>query len=137
MSINRQRTADDIIPLGWKIDKHGNEVPDEDEQELIAIVREYRDLGLNYSAIAQKLTNAGFTTRTGHAKFLKSAAKRIDNAETTEERLKREAFGYRRVDGQLVREESEQRVVSALSALKEAGYTYNEIGNELKKRGLL
>ena len=76
-------------PLGWKIDEHGNEIPDEDEQELISIVREYRALRLSYSAISQKLTDAHFTTRTGNAKFSKSAAKRINDAETTEERAAR------------------------------------------------
>tara|TARA_Y100000592_G_C5479627_1_gene324505 strand:+ start:5274 stop:5999 length:726 start_codon:yes stop_codon:yes gene_type:complete len=76
-------------PLGWTTDDEGNEVPDEDEQELIAIVREYRALRLSYSAIAQKLTDAEFTTRTGNAKFSKSAVKRINDAETTEERAAR------------------------------------------------
>lgn len=72
-------------PLGWKVED-GQEVPDEDEQELIAIVRGYRAIRLSYSAIALKLTNAHFTTRTGSVKFSKSAAKRINDAETTEER---------------------------------------------------
>ena len=113
MSINRQRATDNIIPLGWKIDEHGYFVPDEDEQELIAIVRGYRDLGLSYSAIAQKLTNAGFTTRTGHAKFSKSAAKRIDDAETIEERatrLKRAPFGFEWQGRSLVKNSTEYPV---------------------------
>ena len=76
-------------PLGWRVDAQGNEVPDEDEQELISIVREYRALRLSYSAIAQKLTESDFTSRTGNAKFSKSAAKRINDAETTEERASR------------------------------------------------
>lgn len=77
------------IPLGWRVDEDGNEVPDEIEQSLIALVREYRDLGLSYSAIAQKLTEANFSSRTGNAKFSKSMAKRINDAETTAERTLR------------------------------------------------
>jgi len=76
-------------PLGWKVDAQGNEVPDEDEQDLISTVRAYRALRLSYSAIAQKLTEADFTSRTGSAKFSKSMAKRINDAETTEERTQR------------------------------------------------
>jgi len=77
-------------PLGWRVDEQGEEVPDEEEQELIAIVRGYRDNRLSYSEIAQKLTEAHFTSRTGNAKFSKSAAKRINDAETTEERARRQ-----------------------------------------------
>lgn len=76
-------------PLGWRIDEDGNEIPDEIEQRLIAVVRSYRNSGLSYSAIAQKLTEANFTSRTGSAKFSKSAAKRINDAETAEERAQR------------------------------------------------
>tara|TARA_R100001463_G_scaffold133346_1_gene194686 strand:- start:3957 stop:4682 length:726 start_codon:yes stop_codon:yes gene_type:complete len=76
-------------PFGWKLDDQGNEVPDEDEQELIAIVRGYRTLRLSYSAIAQKLTEAKFTSRTGNAVFSKTSAKRINDAETKEERADR------------------------------------------------
>jgi len=77
-------------PLGWRVNELGEEVPDEAEQELIAIVRGYRDNRLSYSEIAQKLTEAHFTSRTGNAKFSKSAAKRINDAETTEERARRQ-----------------------------------------------
>ena len=77
-------------PLGWRVNELGEEVPDEAEQELIAIVRGYRDNRLSYSEIAQKLTEAHFTSRTGNAKFSKSAAKRINDAETTEERAKKQ-----------------------------------------------
>lgn len=76
-------------PLGWKLDQNGKEIPDDDEQELIKIVRGYRTSRLSYSAIAQKLTEAKFTSRTGSTKFSKSAAKRINDAETKEERTKR------------------------------------------------
>ena len=76
-------------PLGWKLDKDGQEIPDDDEQELIKIVRGYRTSRLSYSAIAQKLTEANFTSRTGNAKFSKSAVKRINDAETKEERASR------------------------------------------------
>ena len=76
-------------PLGWRLDEEGNEVPSEDEQELISIVRGYRAIRLSYSTIAQKLTDSGFTSRTGNAKFSKSAVKRINDAETTEERAAR------------------------------------------------
>jgi DNA invertase Pin-like site-specific DNA recombinase len=79
-------------PLGWRVNELGEEVPDEAEQELIAIVRGYRDNRLSYSEIAQKLTEAHFTSRTGNAKFSKSAAKRINDAETTEERAKRKGL---------------------------------------------
>jgi site-specific DNA recombinase len=73
-------------PLGWKVDTDGNEVPDEDEQELISIVRDYRASRLSYSAIAQMLTESDFTSRTGNTKFSKSAVKRINDAETIGER---------------------------------------------------
>ncbi len=76
-------------PLGWKVDEDGQEVPDEVEQELISIVRDYRAQRVSYSAIAEKLTAAEFTSRTGKAKFSKSMAKRINDAETTEERAQR------------------------------------------------
>ena len=76
-------------PLGWKLDDQGNEVPDDVEQELIEIVRGFRACRLSYSAIAQKLTEARFSSRTGNAKFSKSSAKRINDAETIEERAKR------------------------------------------------
>lgn len=67
-------------PLGWKVDEYGQEIPDEDEQELISIVRDYRAMGISYSAIADKLTAAEFTSRTGKAKFSESMAKRINKA---------------------------------------------------------
>jgi site-specific DNA recombinase len=76
-------------PLGWRVNEAGDEVPDEAEQELISIVRGYRTLRFSYSAIAQKLTDAEFTSRSGNAKFSKSMAKRINDAETTEERAQR------------------------------------------------
>ena len=76
-------------PLGWRVDEDGNEIPDEDEQELISIVRGYRASRLSYSTIAEKLTSANFTSRTGSAKFSKSMAKRINDAETTAERTLR------------------------------------------------
>ena len=76
-------------PLGWKLDLQGNEVPHEEEQELIRIVRDYRAIGLSYQAIGQKLTESTFTSRTGNPKFSKSAAKRLNDAETIAERTKR------------------------------------------------
>ena len=76
-------------PLGWRVNENGEEVADENEQELINVVRGYRALRLSYSAIAQKLTDADFTSRTGNAKFSKSMAKRINDAETEEERATR------------------------------------------------
>lgn len=76
-------------PLGWKIDQDGAEIPDNDEQELINIVRGYRQLDLSYNAIAQKLTDAKFTARRGYAVFSETAAKRINDAETIEDRTTR------------------------------------------------
>ena len=76
-------------PLGWKLDLQGNEVPHEEEQELIRIVRDYRAIGLSYQAIGQKLTESTFTSRTGNPKFSKRAAKRLNDAETIAERTKR------------------------------------------------
>jgi len=73
-------------PLGWKIDDEGNEVPCEQEQKLIQLVRDYRRQGFTYQVIANDLTESEFTTRTGKLKFSKSAAKRINDAETIEER---------------------------------------------------
>jgi len=76
-------------PLGWKI-INDKEVPDEDEQELIDIVRGYRALGFSYKHIALQLTKAHFSTGKALAKFTEHEAKRIDDAETIEERGKRE-----------------------------------------------
>ena len=76
-------------PLGWILDEEGHEVPNEKEQELIKLVRRYRSNGLTYQVIADDLSNSNFTTRTGKLKFSKSAAKRINDAETTEERTVR------------------------------------------------
>lgn len=73
-------------PFGWCVDENGNEVPDEREQNMIFIVRGYRLNRLSYSAIAEKFTTAGYMTRTGKAKFNKSMIKRINDAETVEER---------------------------------------------------
>lgn len=66
-------------PLGFRW-MHGELITDEDEQELISIVRGYRALGLTYISIAEKLTSADFTSRTGSAKFSEDMAKRIDDA---------------------------------------------------------
>ena len=66
-------------PLGFRW-MHGELIRDEDEQELISIVRSYRASGLNYSTIAEKLTSANFTSRTGSAKFSEDMVKRIDDA---------------------------------------------------------
>ncbi len=72
-------------PLGWMV-LNGQEVPNDEEQALIEIVRALRTEGLSYSKIARKLTHSHFTTREGNTKFSKSAAKRINDAETVEER---------------------------------------------------
>ena len=84
-------------PLGWQINAAGDEVPDEDEQELISIVRGYIASRLSYSTIASKLTEAEFTSRTGSAKFSKSAVKRINDAETTAERATRLEVNHCRI----------------------------------------
>lgn len=76
-------------PLGWTLDEEGHEVPNEKEQELIKLVRRYRSNGLTYQVIADDLSDSNFMTRTGKLKFSKSAAKRINDAETTEERTAR------------------------------------------------
>lgn len=76
-------------PFGWKLDEQGNEVADDVEQELIEIVRGFRASRLSYSTIAQELTKAKFTSRTGNAVFSKTSAKRINDAETKEERAER------------------------------------------------
>ena len=60
-------------PLGWK---HGQEI-DEVEQEFMSIVGSYERLGLSHEQIAQKLTDARFTARTGPAEFTPRMVKRI------------------------------------------------------------
>ena len=65
-----------MVPLGWRYES-GKIIPDEDEQELIRIVRDFRALRLSYSAIATELTEARFTSRTGPAVFTEVMAKRI------------------------------------------------------------
>tara|TARA_Y100000114_G_C11754452_1_gene326109 strand:+ start:667 stop:1206 length:540 start_codon:yes stop_codon:yes gene_type:complete len=77
-------------PLGWK---HGQEI-DEVEQEFISIVGSYERLGLSHEQIAQKLTDARFTSRTGPAEFTPRMVKRImdqrdKNAVTILKELKR------------------------------------------------
>lgn len=65
-----------MAPLGWRYES-GKLIPDESEQELIRIVRGYLELGLSYSDVADKLTKAGFSSRTGPAVFTEVMAKRI------------------------------------------------------------
>ena len=76
-------------PIGWKRDEDGNEVPDEDEQELIAIVRDFRAIRYSYSEIAKMLTEAKFTTKSGYIVFTKNTVKRVNDAETPQERKQR------------------------------------------------
>lgn len=77
-------------PLGWKI-INGKEIPDENEQQIINIVRGFRATGFSYKHIARVLTKGHFTTREGGvAKFTEYEAKIINDAETIEERRKRE-----------------------------------------------
>ena len=80
---------DGKTPLGWKLDEQGNEVPDNEEQELIDVVRGLRSYDLSYELIARKLTESKAKTRTGNTKFSKSSVKRLNDAETIEERAKR------------------------------------------------
>tara|TARA_X000000368_G_scaffold208975_1_gene165039 strand:- start:140 stop:2077 length:1938 start_codon:yes stop_codon:yes gene_type:complete len=83
-------------PIGWHVDDNGHEIPNDIEQSLINVVREYRAQSFSYSVIAAKLTFSDFTTRTGSGIFSKSMAKRINDAETIEERHERlfENNGY-------------------------------------------
>ena len=76
-------------PLGWKVDGAGDEVPDEDEQELIRIVRDLKGLRMSYQTIADILSSTKYTSRTGSQKFSKSTVHRLNFAETTEERRAR------------------------------------------------
>ena len=76
-------------PLGWTLDEEGNEVPNEGEQEIINLVRRGRKRGLSYQVIADELTEAGFMTRNGTAKFSRFMVRRIESAETKEERAAR------------------------------------------------
>lgn len=65
-----------MAPLGWRYES-GRLMPAENEQKLIRIVRGYLELGLSYSDVADKLTEAGFSSRTGPAVFTEVMAKRI------------------------------------------------------------
>ena len=65
-----------MAPLGWRYES-GRLMPAESEQKLIRIVRGYLELGLSYSDVADKLTEAGFSSRTGPAVFTEVMAKRI------------------------------------------------------------
>lgn len=71
--VARGRLPSSRSPLGWK---HGQEI-DEVEQELLWIVGSYERLGLSHKQIAQKLTDARFTSRTGPAEFTTRMVERI------------------------------------------------------------
>ncbi len=127
-------------PFGWCIDENSNEVPDKREQNMILIVRGYRLNRLSYSAIAEKFTTAGYMTRTGKAKFNKSMIKRINDAETVDERndrLNRESqqapLGCQWVDGELVKHEGEYKVIERMRKLRDLGVTYKEIVRTLNQ----
>ena len=49
----------------------------------------------------------------------------------------RAPFGYRGGDGQLIKDTKEQAAIDALVALKSAGYTYDQLAEELTNRGYL
>ena len=49
----------------------------------------------------------------------------------------RAPFGYRWIDGQLTKDAKEQAVINALVSLKAAGYTYDQLAEELTNRGYL
>lgn len=138
--INDAETVDERSPLGWKINDEGNEVPCEQEQKLIQLVRDYRRQGFTYQVIANDLTESEFTTRTGKLKFSKSAIKRINNAETVNERNDRlnlefeEApLGWQWVDGELVKHEGEYKVIERMRKLRDLGVTYKEIVRTLNQ----
>jgi len=76
-------------PLGWRLDEAGNEVPDEEEQRLIELVRYYREAGLSYQNIANLLSDGPLRSRTGRTRFSASVIYRISKAETEEERASR------------------------------------------------
>jgi len=76
-------------PLGWECAGAGQLIPCVKEQELISLVRDYKKAGLSYQTIANDLTESNFTTRAGSLKFSKTAVKRLNDAETIEERAKR------------------------------------------------
>lgn len=86
---NKERFTGGPTPLGWKSVGNGQLIPCEKEQELISLVRDYRKAGLSYQAIANDLTESNFTTRAGSLKFSKTAVKRLNDAETVEERANR------------------------------------------------
>lgn len=76
--------------FGWKI-INGKEVPDENEQQVIDIVRGYRALdGFSYKHIALQLTKPHYTRGRLLGKFTEYEVKIINDAETIEERRKRE-----------------------------------------------
>lgn len=65
-----------LSPLGWR---PGIEI-DDIEQELLWVVGSYEKLGLSHKQIAQKLTDAGFTSRTGPgAEFTTGMVEKIMN----------------------------------------------------------
>ena len=76
-------------PFGWKVE-NGKEVPDQNEQNIIDMVRDYRAICLSYKHIARALTRDPFTTKFGFSKFSVYDVKRINDAETPEERGKKE-----------------------------------------------
>jgi len=140
MRIKTLTKANERSPFGWKINDEGNEIPAKLEQEMIQLVRDYRQQGFSYQAIANDFTAAKFTSRTGSAKFSKSAIKRVNDAETVNERndrLNNESqqapLGWQWVDGELVKHEGEYKVIERMRKLRDLGVTYKEIVRTLNQ----
>lgn len=138
MRIKTLTRINERSPFGWCVDENGYKVPDKREQNMILIVRGYRLNRLSYSAIAEKFTTAGYMTRTGKAKFNKSMIKRINDAETVDERndrlnleFEQATLEWRWVDGELVK--YEDKVIERMRKLRDLGVTYKEIVRTLNQ----
>lgn len=138
MRIKRLTRINERSPLGWCVDENGYKIPAKLEQKMIQLVRDYRQQGFSYQAIANDFTAAKFTSRTGSAKFSKSAIKRINNAETVNERNDRlnlefeeATLEWRWVDGELVKHED--KVIELMRSLRDLGVTYKEIVRTLNQ----
>lgn len=69
-----------IAPYGWRPTDDGGLVPHEAEQTIIQAVQGYRDAGLSFKAIAERLSERGRKTRKGHTRWSPSMAHRVSKA---------------------------------------------------------
>lgn len=70
------------LPFGYHLCDGGRLEPDEHEQEVIGLVRQLRDQGMTYAAIADELQRRQVTNRNGNTKWWTNQVHRIANLQT-------------------------------------------------------